>query len=71
MTDPYPMDFRPTHIGPDEWAARLKLAAAYRVVDGLGWSEVIMNHISLRVPGPEHHFLINPYGLLYEEVTAG
>ena len=70
MTDPYPMDHRPAHIEPAEWALRLRLAAAYRVVDGLGWSEVIMNHISLRVPGPEHHFLINPYGLLYEEVTA-
>ncbi len=70
MIDPYPMDHRPPHIGPAEWALRVRLAACYRVVDMLGWSEVIMNHISLRVPGPEHHFLINPYGLLYEEVTA-
>jgi ribulose-5-phosphate 4-epimerase/fuculose-1-phosphate aldolase len=48
----------------------VRLAACYRVVDMMGWSEVIMNHISARVPGPDHHFLINPYGLLYDEVTA-
>ena len=53
-----------------EQALRIKLAACYRVVDHLGWSEVIMNHITLRLPGPEHHFLINPYGLRYDEVTA-
>ncbi len=70
MIDPYPTDHRPPNIAAEEWALRLRLAACYRVVDMLGWSEVIMNHISLRVPGPEHHFLINPYGLLYEEVTA-
>lgn len=70
MTDPYPMDHRPSGIAPEEWALRVRLAACYRVVDMLGWSEVIMNHISLRVPGPEHHFLINPYGLLYDEVNA-
>ena len=70
MIDPYPSEHRPSHIEPEEWALRVRLAACYRVVDMLGWSEVIMNHISLRVPGPEHHFLINPYGLLYEEVTA-
>lgn len=71
-TDPYPMDHRPAHVAAAaaEWALRLRLAACYRVVDLLGWSEVIMNHISVRVPGPEPTFLINPYGLLYEEVTA-
>ena len=62
MIDPYPSDHRPGHIGAEEWALRVRLAACYRVVDLLGWSEVIMNHISLRIPGPEHHFLINPYG---------
>ncbi len=54
----------------EEWALRLDLAAAYRVFDHLGWSEIVMNHITVRVPGPEHHFLINPYGLRYDEVTA-
>jgi ribulose-5-phosphate 4-epimerase/fuculose-1-phosphate aldolase len=49
---------------------RVQLAAAYRVADYLGWSELIYSHISVRVPGPEHHFLINPYGLRYDEVTA-
>jgi ribulose-5-phosphate 4-epimerase/fuculose-1-phosphate aldolase len=70
MIDPYPMSHRPWDISAAEWYARVRLAACYRVVDMLGWSEVIMNHISLRVPGPEGHFLINPYGLHYEEVTA-
>ena len=49
---------------------RLQLAAAYRVADSLGWSELIYTHISVRIPGPEHHFLINPYGLRFDEVTA-
>jgi len=53
-----------------ERTLRVRLAACYRVVDLLGWSEVIMNHITLRLPGPAHHFLINPYGLRYDEVTA-
>jgi ribulose-5-phosphate 4-epimerase/fuculose-1-phosphate aldolase len=53
-----------------ERALRVKLAAAYRIADHLGWSELIYTHISLRVPGPEHHFLINPYGLRFDEVTA-
>ena len=49
---------------------RVQLAAAYRAADHLGWSELIYTHISVRVPGPEHHFLINPYGLRFDEVTA-
>lgn len=54
----------------DEWAARVELAACYRIFAHLGWTELIFNHITLRVPGPGHHFLINPYGLWYHEVTA-
>jgi ribulose-5-phosphate 4-epimerase/fuculose-1-phosphate aldolase len=54
----------------EEWNARVELAAAYRIFDMLGWTELIYNHISLRVPGPEAHFLINPFGLHYSEVTA-
>ena len=54
----------------DEWDARVKLAAAYRIVDHLGWGELIYNHISLRVPGEDGHFLINPFGLHYSEVRA-
>ncbi len=57
-------------IDPAEWTLRVELAAAYRIADHLGWSELIYTHISLRVPGPEHHFLINPYGLRFDEVTA-
>ena len=53
-----------------EWALRVQLAAAYRVADHLGWSELIYTHISARVPGSQHHFLINPYGLRFDEVTA-
>jgi ribulose-5-phosphate 4-epimerase/fuculose-1-phosphate aldolase len=49
---------------------RVQLAAAYRIADHLGWAELIYTHISLRVPGPQHHFLINPYGLRFDEVSA-
>ena len=59
---------RPSHIGADEWAARVQLAAAYRIFDHLGWTELIYNHISLRVPGEPGHFLLNPFGLHYSEV---
>ncbi len=54
----------------EERAARVQLAACYRVFDHLGWTEMIFNHITLRVPGPETHFLINPFGLHYREITA-
>ena len=53
-----------------EHKARVELAACYRVFDMLGWTEAIFNHITLRVPGPEVRFLINPFGLHYGEVTA-
>lgn len=61
---------RPNHIPPEEWALRVELAACYRIFDHLGWVELIYNHITVRVPGPEPHFLINPFGLMYNEVTA-
>jgi ribulose-5-phosphate 4-epimerase/fuculose-1-phosphate aldolase len=53
-----------------ERALRLQLAAAYRMVDHFGWTELIYGHLTVRVPGDEPHFLINPYGLNYDEVTA-
>jgi ribulose-5-phosphate 4-epimerase/fuculose-1-phosphate aldolase len=53
-----------------EREARVQLAAAYRIFDYLGWTELIYNHITLRLPGPERHFLINPFGLRYAEVKA-
>ena len=59
---------------PDEWAARVQLAAAYRIFDMLGWTEMIYNHITVRLPdsvtGGQKQFLINPFGLHYGEVTA-
>jgi len=61
---------RPESIAPAEWAARVQLAAAYRIVDHMGWAELIYNHVSLRVPGEPGHFLLNPFGLHYSEVTA-
>jgi ribulose-5-phosphate 4-epimerase/fuculose-1-phosphate aldolase len=61
---------RPQRYSAQEWEARIQLAAAYRIFDHLGWGELIYNHISLRVPGPEPHFLINPFGLHYSEVRA-
>lgn len=53
-----------------EWALRVDLAAAYRLVAMFGWDDLIFTHLSVRVPGPEHHFLINPYGYLFDEITA-
>jgi ribulose-5-phosphate 4-epimerase/fuculose-1-phosphate aldolase len=55
---------------PEERALRLELAACYRIFAMLGWTELIYNHITVRVPGPQRHFLINPFGLHYSEVTA-
>ena len=60
----------PAAFSPEEWALRVELAACYRLFDYFGWTEMIFNHITMRVPGPEHHFLINPFGLHYSEVTA-
>jgi len=53
-----------------EWQARVHLAAAYRLVALYGWDDLIFTHISARVPGPEHHFLLNAYGMMFDEVTA-
>lgn len=53
-----------------EWEQRVHLAACYRLVAQFGWDDLIFTHISARVPGPEHHFLINPYGMLFSEITA-
>ena len=53
-----------------EQELRVQLAACYRIFDHLGWAELIFNHITVKIPGDEHHFLINPYGLHYSEVKA-
>jgi ribulose-5-phosphate 4-epimerase/fuculose-1-phosphate aldolase len=57
-------------VADAEWAARVELAALYRLVALHGWDDMIYTHISARLPGPEHHFLINPYGLYFDEITA-
>lgn len=57
-------------VADAEWQLRCDLAAAYRLVDEFGWSDLVFTHISARIPGPEHHFLINPYGLAFDEITA-
>jgi ribulose-5-phosphate 4-epimerase/fuculose-1-phosphate aldolase len=54
----------------EEWAIRVDLAAAYRLVAHFHWDDLVFTHITARVPGPEHHFLINPYGMLFDEITA-
>lgn len=57
-------------VSEQEWQVRVDLAAAYRLVAYYGWDDLIFTHLSARVPGPEHHFLINPYGMMFEEITA-
>jgi ribulose-5-phosphate 4-epimerase/fuculose-1-phosphate aldolase len=57
-------------VSPEEWQTRVDLAACYRLVDRCGMTDMIYNHITARVPGPEHHLLINLYGLTYREITA-
>lgn len=57
-------------VGSEEWQLRVDLAATYRLVALYGWDDLVFTHISARVPGDEEHFLINPYGFLFEEITA-
>src|SRR5437763_6027829 len=60
----------PSDMTDAEWTQRINLAACYRLVAHYGWDDLVDTHISARVPGPEHHFLINPYGLMFDEITA-
>ncbi|MES1949057.1 aldolase, class II [Salinisphaera sp. C84B14] len=60
----------PARMSEEEWQVRKDLAAAYRLVSLYGWDDLVFTHLSARVPGPEHHFLINPYGWLFDEITA-
>lgn len=57
-------------VSEAEWQARVDLAACYRLIASYGWDDLVFTHISARVPGPDEHFLINPYGLFFEEITA-
>jgi ribulose-5-phosphate 4-epimerase/fuculose-1-phosphate aldolase len=66
-----PSTASPLNCSPEEWAARQELACCYRAVEHMGWHrDSIYNHISMRSPGPDAHFLINPFGLMYQEVNA-
>lgn len=62
--------FRRSSISEAEWKVRVDLAAFYRLSALYGWDDFIYTHISARVPGPDHHFLINPFGLMFDEITA-
>ncbi len=57
-------------VSAEEWQLRCDLAACYRLVAAYGWSDLVFTHVSARIPGPEHQFLINPYGLMFDEITA-
>jgi ribulose-5-phosphate 4-epimerase/fuculose-1-phosphate aldolase len=57
-------------VKDDEWQLRCDLAACYRMAAGYGWDDLIFTHFSVRIPGSDHHFLINPFGLFFEEITA-
>jgi len=57
-------------VTAEEWAVRTDLAAAYRLVAHHGWDDLVFTHLSARVPGPDRHFLINPYGMMFAEITA-
>jgi ribulose-5-phosphate 4-epimerase/fuculose-1-phosphate aldolase len=57
-------------VSNQEWEARVNLAAAYRLVAHFKWDDLVFTHISARLPGPDHHFLINPYGFMFDEITA-
>ena len=67
---PLVLPSRRDRIASEEWKLRCDLAAAYRLVALFKWDDLVFTHISARVPGPEEHFLINPYGLMFEEITA-
>jgi len=61
---------RKDKVSPEEWQVRVDLAAAYRLVAAFKWDDLVFTHISARVPGTDNEFLINPYGLMFEEITA-
>ncbi|RYF68663.1 MAG: class II aldolase/adducin family protein [Comamonadaceae bacterium] len=69
-TDPATVSDVRRQVTPEEWQTRVELAAAYRLVAHFGWDDLIFTHISARVPGEPDQFLINPYGMLFDEITA-
>lgn len=70
MTEQLAIPSKKDRVSPEEWQLRVDLAAAYRLIALYGWDDLIFTHISARIPGEEHHFLINPYGMMFEEITA-
>ena len=70
MSDTEPDRSLKEQVSEEEWQTRVDLAACYRLIALYGWDDLVFTHISARVPGPAEHFLINPYGLLFEEMTA-
>jgi ribulose-5-phosphate 4-epimerase/fuculose-1-phosphate aldolase len=70
MTKPQPSTSVRDRVAPEEWEQRVALAAAYRLVAHFHWDDIIFTHLTARVPGPEHHFLINPFGMTFDEITA-
>jgi ribulose-5-phosphate 4-epimerase/fuculose-1-phosphate aldolase len=63
-------EIRPAGISPEEWQVRVDLAAFYRIAAIHDYDDFLYTHITARVPGPDHHFLINPFGLTFDEITA-
>jgi len=70
MSEPLAIPSKKDQVSEEEWQLRVDLAAAYRLIAHYGWDDLIFTHISVRIPGNEHHFLINPYGMMFDEITA-
>src|SRR3954452_4553267 len=70
MTQNHPSSDLKSQVSPEEWQLRIELAVAYGLLALHVWDDLIFTHISARLPGPEHHFLINPYGMMFDEITA-
>jgi ribulose-5-phosphate 4-epimerase/fuculose-1-phosphate aldolase len=70
MSEPSASNSVRNSVSSEEWELRVALAAAYRLVAHYGWDDLIFTHLSARVPGADHHFLINPYGMMFDEITA-
>lgn len=70
MSQPVTIPSKKDRVSEEEWQLRVDLAAAYRLIALYGWDDLIFTHISVRIPGDDHHFLINPYGMMFDEITA-
>ncbi|GAA3565172.1 class II aldolase/adducin family protein [Marinobacter xestospongiae] len=70
MSEQLAIPSKKDQVSAEEWQLRVDLAAAYRLIALYGWDDLIFTHISARIPGDDHHFLINPYGMMFDEITA-